>query len=119
MGFFNRFFRQQKIEPVYEHAVIIHFQYGKDNLEPLYEIADRLEHILKGKNIGEYDGHEIAVDYSDGFLYLYGTNAERLFNEVKETLESTDFMARANVKLRFGPPEDGVQEIELVLGDHH
>jgi hypothetical protein len=43
---------------------------------------------------------------------MYGPNAEVLFKTVKQTLEATDFMSGAKAKLRFGPPEDGVKEIE-------
>jgi hypothetical protein len=117
MGLLNKLFGRQKSSPTTEHGVIIHFQYGKDNLDPLHQLESRLRSILADKTVGEHDGHEIAVDYSDGFLYLYGANAELLFKKIKNTLESTDFMTGAKVKLRFGPPEDGVKEIELTLGE--
>jgi len=97
--------------------VIIHFQYGKEDLDPLHHLERQLEDILTDKTVGDYDGHEIATDYSDGFLYLYGDNAEQLFKKIRETLESTDFMMGARVKLRFGPPQDGVKEIELIIGE--
>jgi hypothetical protein len=100
----------------HEHAVIIYFQYWKEDLEPLYELALRLEDALSDKDVGVYDGHEIAMDNSHGFLYLYGPNAERLFKEVKGILESTDFLIGALANLRFGPPEDGVSEIEITIG---
>lgn len=117
MGFLNKLFGGQKANSDSEHCVIVHFDYGKENLDPLHELERRLENDLADKTVGDYDGHEIAVDFSDGFLYLYGDNAERLFKKIKETLETTDFMTGAKVKLRFGPPEDGVKEIELTLGE--
>jgi hypothetical protein len=46
---------------------------------------------------------------------MYGPNAELLFKGVKSTLESYDFIKGAYVKLRFGPPEDGIKEIEFTL----
>ncbi len=118
MGLLDKLFgnrnTSQSKEP--EHAIIIHFQYGKENLAPLHQLESRLESVLASKGIGEYDGHEIATDYSDGFLYLYGPNAEILFKGVKATLESTDFITGALAKLRFGPPGDGVREIEVRIG---
>jgi hypothetical protein len=99
-----------------EHAVIIYFQYWKEDLEPLYELALRLEGALSDKDVAVYDGHEIAMDNSHGFLYLYGPNAEHLFKEVKGVLESTDFMIGALANLRFGPPENGISEIEVTIG---
>lgn len=118
VGLFSKIFGRKQSNPAPEHGVIIHFQYGKDSLDPLFNLETQLEESLANEDVGEYDGHEIAVDYSDGFLYFYGSNAEHLFKSVKQILESTDFMRGAKVKLRFGPPEDGVKEIELILGEN-
>lgn len=99
-----------------EHAVIIHFEYGIKGMERIYKLRDKLETTIQKNNWGEYDGHEIATDYSDGFLYMYGPNAETLFNGIKSILEKTDFLNGAKAKLRFGPPEDGVKEITVEIG---
>lgn len=99
-----------------EHAVIIYFDYKKDDLEPLHNLEDKLEKIIEKNNVGEYDGHEISTDYNDGMLYMYGPNAVNLYKIIKPTLESTDFMKGATAKLRFGPPEAGVKEIEVQVG---
>ena len=98
-----------------EHAVIISFLYGVDGLEPLHRLEDSLKKIIDQEGVGEYDGHEIAVNYSDGFLYMYGSNAEALFKTVRPLLEQIEFMKEATAKLRFGPPEDGVREITVKI----
>jgi hypothetical protein len=98
-----------------EHAVIVHFTYYKDDLEPLHELERKLEEEIKEKNVGEYDGHEIAVDMSDGFLYMYGPNAENLFKAIKHTLEETDFTKGSLATLRFGRPGSDAQEIEVEI----
>lgn len=121
MGFLNNLFGSKKKESVkndsvIEHAVIVHFDYGIQGMEDLYELREKLESIIETNQLGEYDGHEMATDYSDGFLYMYGPNAESLFNGIKETLEQTNFMKGAKAKLRFGPPEDGVKEIIVEIG---
>lgn len=95
-----------------EQAIIVTFNYGIKSLTPLHNLERELERIIEEKGVGDYDGHEIAVDYSDGFLYMYGPNVEELFEAVKSTLVSTEFLKGAEVKLRFGPPEDGVKEIK-------
>ena len=96
-----------------EHCVIVHFNYGLESMDQLYNLRDKLETVLEGSKVGEYDGHEIATDLSDGFLYLYGPNAEDLYKIIQPTIETTDFMKGASVRMRFGPPEDGVKEIEI------
>ena len=120
MGLLNKLFgkpnlTQEEKSQESEHAVIIQFNYGIDRLEALQGLDERLEKVITENKVGEYDGHEIALDYSDGFLYMYGPNAENLFKAVKPILTTTDFMKGAKAKLRFGPPEEGVKEIEVEI----
>jgi len=98
-----------------EHAVIVSFLYGLEDLDPLHRLEAELRKSIDKNSLGEYDGHEIALDYSDGTLYMYGFNAETLFKTVQPILEKAEFMKGANVKMRFGPPEDGVKEIEVKI----
>jgi len=118
MGLFDKLLgdkNQKNTEKEPEHAVIIRFNYGMQGLEPLHQLETNLEKVITTNNLGEYDGHEIAADYSDGFLYMYGPNAETLFKGIKSTLEGFDFMKGAVANLRFGRPEDGIKEIEVSL----
>jgi hypothetical protein len=123
MGLFNKLFGKKNSEPSIqptakkepEHAVIIRFNYGIEGLEVLHNLEDKLEKKIAENKAGEYDGHEIATDYSDGILYMYGPDAENLFKIIKPILDETDFMKGAIAKLRFGPPDDGVKEIEVEL----
>lgn len=85
----------------------MHFTYHKDTLDPLHGLEKELEKVIEEKAVGEYDGHEIALDMSDGFLYMYGPNAEKLFKEVKPILEITDFTKGTLATLRFGGPGSG------------
>jgi hypothetical protein len=98
-----------------EEAVIIRFQYGIKGLDSLSKLEDELEEIIETKKLGEYDGHEIAVNYSDGILYMYGPSAEKIFEAIRPILEKTSFMKGAKVTLRFGPPDDGVKETGITL----
>jgi hypothetical protein len=47
---------------------------------------------------------------------MYGANADTLFEIVQSILEATGFMKGAKAKLRYGPPADGVREVELEIG---
>jgi hypothetical protein len=83
-------------------SVVIHFYYGISSLEPLHALESKLRITLFNTGLGELDGHEIAMDSSDGFLYLYGSNAEALFKAIRPLLLVTPFMRNAEVNLRFG-----------------
>ena len=93
-----------------EQAVIVKFDYGSTDLSMLFALEDELEEVLSSGEYGEYDGHEIAVDGSDGLLFLYGPSAEKLFESIKPTLVACEDISNVVATLRFGPPEEGVPE---------
>ena len=98
-----------------QQAVIIEFNYGLEEDEPFYDLSDKLRAVVEESGLGEYDGHEIAMNNSDGSFYLYGPDAKQLYEAVRDTIEKTPFMAGANIRLRLGPPEDGVKEVSFIL----
>lgn len=98
-----------------QHPVIIHFYYGIEELDPLHELEDRLRQVISGQNAGLYDGHEVSVDSIDGFLYMYGPNAETLFKSVLPILRVTDFMKGAIAYLSFGPMEENAKMLEVKI----
>ncbi|MHC4443933.1 MAG: hypothetical protein ACYTBZ_05515 [Planctomycetota bacterium] len=116
MGFISRFFGHKQKKGESEHAVVIHFEYGSTDLSRLFELGDKLESAIAEAGVGEFDGNEVATDGSDGFLYMYGPDADRLFEVVRPILETTDFTNGAKATLRYGPPEDGVEEREVKIG---
>jgi hypothetical protein len=98
-----------------KQAVIIEFNYGLEEDEPFYELSDDLRALVEESGLGEYDGHEMAMDNSDGSFYIYGPDAKKLYEVVREKIEKTPFMGGANITLRFGPPEKGVKEVSFTL----
>jgi hypothetical protein len=99
-----------------EHAVIVHFDYGSTNLQPIFALERELEEAIVAARAGEYDGNEVAVSGKDGCLYMYGPDADRLFAVVKPILDACTFTSKARIKLRYGPPKDGVRESNVQLG---
>jgi hypothetical protein len=98
-----------------QHAVIVYFTYFKDDFDPLHNLDDELSKVIREQGVGEYDGHEIAMDLTDGSLYMYGPNAGELFKAVKPILEQTDFTRGAVAILRFGGAGSGADELEIEI----
>jgi len=97
-------------------GVVIFFNYGYTNLEPLHELESKLRIMLYNSGTGELDGHQMALDMLDGFLYFYGDSAEELFKTIKPVLLATPFMKKAEVNLRFGISGDNkVTDIDFIL----
>jgi hypothetical protein len=61
------------------HAVIVRFKYGLRDLGQLDRYEEQLEEAVRTRNVGDYDGNEIAVDLSDGSLNMDGDDADRQF----------------------------------------
>ncbi|MBX9660293.1 MAG: hypothetical protein K2X00_17175 [Nitrospiraceae bacterium] len=115
MGVISRIFGRKPAQPPSEHAVIVHFDYGSTDLKPLIDLEHRLQTAIAEAAAGEFDGNEVATDGSDGFLYMYGPDADVLFTAVRPVLEACAFMRGARVRVRYGPPADGVREVQHVL----
>jgi len=98
-----------------EQALIIYFNYGLEDDEPFYDLSARLRVLVDESGLGEYDGHEMAMDNSDGSFYMYGPDAKKLYELVRETIEKIPFMSGADVVLRLGPPKEGVKEVSFTL----
>jgi hypothetical protein len=117
MSIFDKLFGRPKAdEPAPEHAVIVNFEYGSTDLDPMFALEARLEEAISAAGAGEFDGNEIATDGSDGSFYMYGPDADRLFAAVRPVLESAGFMQGARVKLRYGKAQSGAREEVIVLG---
>jgi len=118
MGFLNRIFGKREAfhDPVSEHGVLVYFEYGTTDLSRLFALEEQLEQVIDAAGVGELDGNEIAADGNDGTLFMYGPDADALFGAIRPTLEAASFMNGARVLLRYGPPEDGVKETEVILG---
>ena len=99
-----------------EHAVIIRFRYGSTNLDKLFELEDRLEKAISEAEVGEYDGNEIAVNGSDGSLYMYGPDADQLFAVVEPIIRVHSFMKGAQVRRRYGSAKSGAREVISTIG---
>lgn len=116
MNIFSRIFgRKEQAQAPAEHAVIVHFQYGSTDLSRLFALERKLEAAIEAAGAGEHDGHEINVDGSDGYLYMYGPDADRLFEAVRPVLEITDFTKGATATVRYGSPDPDTPQKEVTI----
>jgi hypothetical protein len=99
-----------------EHAIIVHFQYGSTDLTRLFALEDKLIEAISSAKAGEFDGNEIAADGSDGYLYMYGPDADRLFDVVLPILKSADFMKGAAVTRRYGRIQENPRVGSVTIG---
>lgn len=99
-----------------EQAVIVQFTYGKTDMQLIFDLESRLEEAIVKAGVGEFDGNDMAQDGSEGFLYMYGPDADKLFEVIEPILEDSDFLQGASAKIRYGPPEEGVPVKRLIIG---
>jgi hypothetical protein len=100
-----------------EQAVLVHFDYGSKDWKPFFSFEAGLEQAVKASGLGEYDGNELAVDGSDGDLYMYGPDADKLFAVVRPLLESSKLLKRVVVTLRYGAVDDPkAREVKVHVG---
>ena len=100
-----------------EQAVIVHFEYGNSDWQPFFRFEEKLEKAVNNSGLGNYDGNELAVDGSDGSLYMYGPDADRLFAFVRPFLEHNARLNKVEITLRYGAADDpNAREREVKLG---
>lgn len=98
-----------------EHAVIIDFYYGTEELDPLHELDLALADRIEEEGVGVYDGHEINMDGTDGRLFMYGPNADLLFKAALPVLTPAYFMEGAVATLQFRSHEERVNQIDIEI----
>jgi len=86
-----------------EQEVEVHFSYGSTNFQHVYALEDLVRHAISDAAVGEYEGHELASDGSDGRLFMYGPDAEALYRAISPVLSASALMSGATVTLWFGP----------------
>lgn len=100
----------------YNHSVLIHFFNESQENDELYTVGMRLSKFIEEHRLGVYDFHEVAMNGTHGTLFMYGTDAEKLFKGVLPILRIPAFLKGATAVLRFGSYKDqDAKEIEVEL----
>jgi hypothetical protein len=83
--------------------VEVHFPYGSTNFQYVYALGDEIQAAIAEAKVGEYDGHSLPADGSEGRYFVYGPDAEAIFKVIAPVLEASPLMRGATVTLHFGP----------------
>jgi hypothetical protein len=108
-------FSKAEAGPNEEQAVVIHFNYGSTDFQPVFDLQERLDKALAAAGAGEVDGNELATSGKDGYLYLYGPSADRVFEVALPILRTAPFMDHATVKKVYGKLGTNSRRVELEI----
>ena len=104
-----------------EHAVIVHLplsdgDFGKpEERESLFALDQRLEEAVERSGAGEFDGNEFGS--GECVFYIYGPDADRLFEVVEPLLKGHAVAAGGYAIKRYGAADDSfARETRVELG---
>ena len=105
MGLLSRLFGSRNVEKrgASEQEVEVHFGYGSTNFQYVYALGDQIQVAITEAKAGEYDGHRLPADGSEGRYFLKGPDAEKMFKVIAPVLEASPLMRGATVTLYYGP----------------
>ncbi len=81
-------------------VVMVHFDYYEKDQARLHALERRLDRAVRQAGAGELGETELHRDGNDGYLYLYGTSADRLYALARPILKSSGWLTGTEVTLR-------------------
>jgi hypothetical protein len=81
--------------------------------EAIHELSDQLQTAIEDHDAGEFDGDEFGGGQC--VFYMYGKDADRLFEAIRPSLLASPFARGGHAIKRYGPPEDGIKEVQVEL----
>jgi hypothetical protein len=85
-----------------EQEVEVHFAYGSTNFQYVYSLGDEIQTAIAEAKVGEYDGHAIPADGSEGRYFVNGPDAEAIYQVIAPVLAASPLMRGATVTLHYG-----------------
>jgi hypothetical protein len=87
-------------------------EHGSSNeVESIHELTDEIADAIEEHEAGEFDGDEFGGSICR--LYMYGPDADKLFDAIKRLLLASPLSKGGHAIKRYGPPEDGVKEVRV------
>lgn len=116
MGFLSKIFGEGETVKI-EEAVLIYIklsgsEFGTwEEREQCFGLEDKLIEEIQSKNSGDYDGHEFGQGYC--VLYIYGSNADSLYDSILDILEQFKLPPQSYVIKRYGGPGALEERVEF------
>ena len=85
---------------------------GLDDLDALIALQNQLTQVIEATGIGEVDGHEMAVDGSEGSLYAYGPDAKAMLAAALPIICRSPLAEGGRAYLRYGAVDDAAARAE-------
>lgn len=96
---------------------------GMEALDALLALQEQLASAVEGAGLGEVDGNEIALDDSEGSLWVYGPDAKAMLKATLSVVCRSPLAPGGQAILRYGDVADEMaQEESFLLADlcaHH
>src|SRR4028119_1034301 len=89
-----------------EQALLVYLKLSNDEFgdfgerEAIFRLEDEVEPKVLSSGAGEYDGHEFGGGF--GALYIYGPEADKLFDVVIESVMDRPPRAGSYIVKRYG-----------------
>ncbi|NML34200.1 hypothetical protein HHL14_25640 [Paraburkholderia sp. G-4-1-8] len=80
----------------------VHFDYYPQDRPRIGALEHQLRHVIRRAGVGELGDSELHADGNDGYLYMYGPDADRLYAVTSPILQSSRLMKDAEVTKRYG-----------------
>jgi hypothetical protein len=100
-----------------EHAVIVHLPFPDSvDVSDVHALEDELVEAIETAGAGEFDGDEFGG--GECTLYMYGPDADRLFDSIATILRSSPLTAGGHAIKRYGAAADPTaKETRIELSD--
>lgn len=83
-------------------VMMVHFDYYPKDRTRLHALEHRLATAIKRAGAGELGETELHIDGNDGYLYMYGPDADKLYAVTGPILRASPMMAGAEVTTHHG-----------------
>jgi hypothetical protein len=92
-----------------QHCVKVVLPFLGSDLSPLFRLEEQLMEAIKKSGAGEFDGNDVGQ--GQAVLYMYGPDADALYEAVAPVLHGSGLLKGGTVIRRYGPPAEGTREV--------